>query len=1242
MQFLKNYLNKKNLKQYAKITSEINKISEKLLKEKFSNGVTKEQVQQELLAIRENKSLTPMNKTKQAIAIAKLASQEVLGMSYYNVQIQGALALTDGNIAEMKTGEGKTLTCTAAVASNFVLGFKTHVVTSNEYLAVRDLELLKPLYEFMGISCQYNISKSTKEEKREAYNSDVLYSVASELGFDYLRDNLVLKKEDKVQNFDFKKTKALIDEADSILIDECRTPLIISSQLPDATGGRHNIIIDIINQLEKMAKEPHPSPLVEEYIPGDFWLDEKSKKSHISDEGYVKIEKLAVEHQLITSPEELYYSKNSWILREINNAISAKYLYLKDREYIIKNGEIVIIDANTGRLAEGRSWGEGLHQAIEAKEGLEIKPENASSGSISIQNYFLMYAQISGMSGTIMTSSEEFEFIYNSTTISIPKNKPEKRIDLPDRLYGLAEDKYLDIIEEIKMRRSKNQPILLGTVSVQESEIVSNLLTKNNIPHSVLNAKNHHYEAQIIAQAGKPGNVTVSTSMAGRGTDIILGGNKEAFIEILDKQLSIIQDRRLFLNNFYHAAYNFTVEQLLAQYDQQNSLIEQIKEEEGKETPHRFAQEVSNEELLKGITEQNNQLKAYLESNLKELLELREKNQLKEHQDTKELDNSDLLNHLEKRKNDQQSELDEYDILSQISSKNKESLNDAKSIAQEEVQAIESKKRVEAFKDEVQKEAVEQGISEENNSTPQESTLNENSVLNENILPQSFIDKIQSNKKPEIKMGPIMASFKFTDEMLHQGSEFQKEILENRNFSQQMQINPLEFNLSDRNEDFTTTEIVDYHIVTPFMLAMYHPVFCKYLTHNGYAFFNRILNVLENTVRHERNLVETEYSKWKEQVIASGGLCVIGCSRNESRRIDNQLIGRAGRQGDKGTSIFFLSLEDAWFEVFVKDNPKIYNNLKLQLNKVKKDYDNDIKNNKANSEPVKYLSNSFLSYSLANIQQKREAAQYSGRKHTFQFDSAANDARQGFLSIRNSILNDHNILKDKLKSALKEALKPISHEGFFDHLESKLKIENSSIEAIMQGVYNMPFDGMIEYAQLYLKDPENTYLIPILEQNREIDFNVQEKLNSIIDTRLEDLTEQEYQELALMSLQSLDQQWIAALNVMEEMNQSVGLRQIAQKNPIYEFKNLCFEVFQGILKEFNENLIEHYNHIIDIRKHAEILEQSMNEEDDIVDAEISNEISFSAINNELSNAISIDEYKSEYLEPSSQETEKTH
>lgn len=1085
MEFLKSFLNKNNLKKYSGYTNTINKLAIQ-----YNETVKPEDIAQELINLRENSKLSSFDKTVRAMALAKNAASHVLGMTYYDVQIKGALALADGEIAEMKTGEGKTLTCSAAVAANFAQGFKTHVVTANEYLAVRDRETLSALYDFMGITNSHNISTMSKDEKREAYQCDVVYSVASELGFDYLKDNLVYDIKEKVQQISFEKTKALIDEADFILIDEARTPMIISNPSTDNIHDKYYQIIDIVNKLQKMPKEPSNSILeMEEKIPGDFWLDEKNKQSHLSDDGFNSLEQLALEAGFIQQKEELYNNSSSWIIREIRNAINAKYLYLRDRDYIVRNQEIVIIDSNTGRLAEGRSWSEGLAQAIQAKEGVEIQAENASSGTISVQNYFRLYSKISGMSGTIMTSSEEFEFIYNSSTIEIPKNRPNRRTDHNDKLFLNQDLKYKAIIEEITNRRNKKQPILVGTVSVKESELISSLLDQAKIPHYVLNAKNHLQEAQIIAQAGIPQAVTVATSMAGRGTDIILGGNQEVFKELIKTQLEELAERRDFLNNQHL--------KISAYINEQRVLIAQQQEEQRLRNEEQLAQE----KLLQEMENKNQEL-------------VESANQLKE--DLANKSNSAPVNFGQKWG----------------------SANYYKPATPKP-----------------QPKAPE---------VPQISTENPNIFLEPGQPTPDIFDAFKNQVSPQDLE-------RYKREVLDMATQIKKANMDGKDVGQnQLQISIQQFNTSLVG-DSSTDEFFDYILVNEKLTLLHHPLILGALLHSGPAIFNKQLNVIENSIHKQQELISANMQIWKEEVINAGGLCVIGCSRSESRRIDNQLSGRAGRQGDCGESIFFLSLEDEWIRVFVEG-------------KTLRFLEKTIKN-------LPYIEGKFLSSSFESTQRKRESQSYEGRKNTFQYDSAADDARKSFIGIRDSILKQPETILEYLRSTMQQQLKPIAHDGFFSHLEDKLKLENTSLSDIQNSVFLMPYDGMVKYANLYLQDEENAYALKLIENNKELSQDILDKIDAKINELIAEIPQEDTQQFSIMCLQSLDQLWSDMLGSLDEMRQNVSFRQVAQKNPLYEFKNLCFEYFQSLISNFQISIIDNF-HTYQQMKNQQLLEQA--------------------------------------------------
>ncbi|MHA7765729.1 preprotein translocase subunit SecA [Bacillus atrophaeus] len=448
------------------------------------------------------KGETPDDLLVEAFAVVREASRRVTGMFPFKVQLMGGVALHDGNIAEMKTGEGKTLTSTLPVYLNALSGKGVHIVTVNEYLASRDAEQMGKIYEFLGLSVGLNLNSMTKEEKREAYAADITYSTNNELGFDYLRDNMVLYKEQMVQR---PLHFAVIDEVDSILVDEARTPLIISGQAAKST----KLYVQANAFVRTLKAEK------------DYTYDVKTKGVQLTEEGMTKAEKAF-------GIDNLFDVKNVALNHHINQALKAHAAMQKDVDYVVEDGQVVIVDSFTGRLMKGRRYSEGLHQAIEAKEGLEIQNESMTLATITFQNYFRMYAKLAGMTGTAKTEEEEFRNIYNMQVVTIPTNQPVVRDDRPDLIYRSMEGKFKAVAEDVAQRYMTGQPVLVGTVAVETSELISKLLKNKGIPHQVLNAKNHEREAQIIEEAGQKGAVTIATNMAGRGTDIKLGeGVKE-------------------------------------------------------------------------------------------------------------------------------------------------------------------------------------------------------------------------------------------------------------------------------------------------------------------------------------------------------------------------------------------------------------------------------------------------------------------------------------------------------------------------------------------------------------------------------------------------------------------------------------------------------------------------------------------------------------------------------------------
>lgn len=505
----------KQVQKINKLEPEFEALSDEQLKaktaefrERLQNGETLE-------------SLIP-----EAFATVREASKRTLGMRHFDVQLIGGMVLNNRCIAEMRTGEGKTLTATLPCYLNALTGKGVHVVTVNDYLARRDAETNRPLFEFLGMTVAVNVPGLPSDVKREAYTADITYATNSELGFDYLRDNLAHSAEDRFQRH---LHYALVDEVDSILIDEARTPLIISGQAEDSSDLYIAVdkLIPILVQQDKEDTEEYQGE-------GDYTLDLKSKQAHLTERGQEKVENWMIEQGLMTEGESLYSPSKITLLHHVNAALRAHTLFERNVDYIVKDGEIVIVDEHTGRTMAGRRWSDGLHQAIEAKEGVEIQSENQTVASITYQNYFRLYEKLAGMTGTADTEAFEFQQIYGLETVVIPTNRPMIRDDRTDVMFENEQYKFDAIIADIKDCVARNQPVLVGTISIEKSELLSQALKKAGIKHNVLNAKFHAQEAEIVANAGYPGAVTIATNMAGRGTDIVLGGNWKAEIDKLE------------------------------------------------------------------------------------------------------------------------------------------------------------------------------------------------------------------------------------------------------------------------------------------------------------------------------------------------------------------------------------------------------------------------------------------------------------------------------------------------------------------------------------------------------------------------------------------------------------------------------------------------------------------------------------------------------------------------------------
>lgn len=515
--------NDRTLRRMRKVVEQINRMEPGM--EKLSDDELKAKTNEFRARLEKGESLESL--IPEAFAVVREASKRVFGMRHFDVQLLGGMVLNDRCIAEMRTGEGKTLTATLPAYLNALSGRGVHVVTVNDYLAQRDAENNRPLFEFLGLSIGINLPGMPAPAKREAYAADITYGTNNEYGFDYLRDNMAFSPEERVQR---KLHYALVDEVDSILIDEARTPLIISGPAEDSSE-MYIKVNKLIPKLIRQEKEDSDTFKGE----GHFSVDEKARQVHLTERGLILIEEMLVEAGIMDEGESLYSPTNIMLMHHVTAALRAHVLFTRDVDYIVKDGEVIIVDEHTGRTMQGRRWSDGLHQAVEAKEGVEIQNENQTLASITFQNYFRLYEKLAGMTGTADTEAFEFSSIYKLDTIVVPTNRPMIRKDMPDLVYMTEKEKIGAIIEDIRERTAKGQPVLVGTISIEKSEVVSRELTKAGIDHKVLNAKFHAMEADIVAQAGQSGAVTIATNMAGRGTDIVLGGSWQAEVALLEE-----------------------------------------------------------------------------------------------------------------------------------------------------------------------------------------------------------------------------------------------------------------------------------------------------------------------------------------------------------------------------------------------------------------------------------------------------------------------------------------------------------------------------------------------------------------------------------------------------------------------------------------------------------------------------------------------------------------------------------
>ena len=818
--------NSRLLKQYRRRVARINALEPQMeaLSDDELRGKTREfqtRIQEEVAAGK------PVNDVLDAIlpeafAVCREGSKRILGMRHFDVQMLGAMVLNAGKIAEMRTGEGKTLTATLAVYLNALAGRGVHVVTVNDYLAQRDAAWMGRLYNFLGLTVGVIVAQQPPDQKRAAYQADITYGTNNEYGFDYLRDNMVYDAASRMQR---KLFYAIVDEVDSILIDEARTPLIISGPAEENAElyVRMNAVPPMLTPMESEPKQGEEDP------PGDYWVDHKAHQAYLSEAGHEHAEQILTQLGLLPEGASLYDAANISLVHHLMVALRAHTLFLRDQHYVVQNDEVVIVDEFTGRLMAGRRWSDGLHQAVEAKEGVKIQAENQTLASITFQNYFRMYEKLAGMTGTADTEAYEFQEIYNLETVVVPTHRPMVRNDMQDLVYRTAKEKYDAILADIRDCHERGQPVLVGTTSIENSELVSNLLKKAGLPHNVLNAKQHDREAEIVAQAGRPHQITIATNMAGRGTDIELGGSRSSVINAIE--------------------------------------------------------------------------------------------------------------------------------------------------------------------------------------------------MREDLDPEA--------KKAEI-------------------ARFQE-----------------------------------------------------------------------------------EWQKVHEEVLEKGGLHIIGTERHESRRIDNQLRGRAGRQGDKGSSRFYLSMEDPLLKIFAGDRLKaIMDRLKLPEGEA--------------------IESGLVSRAIESAQRKVEARNFDIRKQLLDYDDVANEQRKVIYAHRNELLDTPDVsevITNLRQGALEEVFRRHVPEGMVEE-----QWDINGLEKELQNDWQLP----VPVSQ-WLKENEDLGDEAILAR-------IIEEADKLYHAKLERVGAEAFGnfERSIM-LQSIDQHWREHLSALEHLRQGIHLRGYAQKNPKQEYKREAFELFENLL-----------------------------------------------------------------------------
>ncbi|MDD3726110.1 MAG: preprotein translocase subunit SecA [Candidatus Ratteibacteria bacterium] len=1151
-------LNREKYQFMQEIISLLIKINEK---EEEVRALSQKEMQQMTTSFKERiqKGESMDNFLVDVFALVRESARRTLDMRHFDVQILGGLVLHRGNIAEMMTGEGKTLVATLPLFLNALSGRGCHLVTVNDYLAKRDTQWMGAIYHYLGLSVGCIISSKESKDpytlsafifdptylpadsrflylrpipRKEAYNCDITYGVASEFGFDYLRDNMSISRDGQVQR---ELNYAIIDEVDSILIDEARTPLIISGPAEEAT----HLYYDIDRLVRKLNKDT------------DFTLDEEGETVALTDEGVHKCERLL-------GIQNLYDGTHTENVHLIHQALRAHNFFRRDKEYIVKDGQVIIVDEFTGRLMPGRRWSDGLHQAIEAKEGVRIESENQTLATISFQNYFKLYNKIAGMTGTALTEAVEFKEIYKTDVIVLPPNKQLNRKEYDDEIYKTEKEKFAKLVAEIEEMYKTGRPVLVGTISIEKAERLSRMLSQKGIPHKVLHGKNHEAEAAIIAQAGKLKAVTIATQMAGRGVDIILGGNPEILAR--EETIRVIWSKKRAEDKGTHPQKEFA--EVLTE-------IEKAYKERLADIDNRYKPLLQTKRQLLNEKEQ---LFFALDKKAREQFEetifnkeggdiyQRYKGRLEKQKEAYERANEQLVSA-------QKQAGDRYDA-------SLKDLKESEGRAYREYLSLKSsiKTTLNIVLDE-DIEEMRNRLTELLNNPEAETEEGAKAIYELLVKYRDWIKRymeILTSCFPSVA-SPDAPLFKkayrypaYIDEILTSGKNIADIIKEVKEKEGHLYTSYAEGKKELQHLILISIAGMDYHTAE----QEYRKALQDY--EKEYARYDEELKKAREEYEESRSRHEEEWQKAREElekapeefkevydrlleeykkpwmedhqkVISLGGLHVIGSERYEARRIDNQLKGRAGRQGDPGSSRFYLSLDDDLLRIFGSERMR------------------SVMGHIPEGEPI---AHPLINRMITNAQKKVEARNFEIRKQLLEFDNVLNEQRKVIYALRQDILEGKN-----LDTYIGEFIEETIQAAIDEYMNLKLKPLNWDMENFIAFIKNT-FDIVVE-----LPHPDEIQNPSYWRE--QFSEELTDKLKGIYETKKKEAGQYILEIQKIIMLQVIDNRWKAHLRVIDELREGIGLRAYAQRDPLLAYKHEGYQAFQEMLVMIKREVLSH-------------------------------------------------------------------